>query len=117
MAGSGANAFECPEGRIGRLVSVEYRPRAGLAADVLAAIEDSRFSRRRTGASAWRVWQDSADPERIVEQFVVASWQEHLRQHDRVTQRDQERQVKIRAMTDSEPVVTHWLTPGRGQRL
>jgi hypothetical protein len=60
-------------------------------------------------------WQDATDPDRIVEQFVVASWDEHLRQHERVTLRDAERLAKIRAMTDpGHPViVTHWLTPGQ----
>jgi predicted MFS family arabinose efflux permease len=95
------------------MVSVEYRPRDGLAGELLAELRDARFSRRRTGASAWRVWQDAADPGRIVEQFVVASWDEHLRQHDRVTGRDQQRLNKIRAMTDpaTPATVTHWLTP------
>jgi hypothetical protein len=95
------------------MVTVEYRPRAGLEADLLAALRDSRFSRRRTGASDWRVWQDAADPGRILEQFVVASWEEHLRQHGRVTVRDQARYDRIRSMTDPghPAAVTHWLTP------
>ncbi len=97
------------------MVAVEYRARDGLAADLLAALEDARFGRRRTGASSWRAWQDAADPARIVEQFVVASWDEHLRQHGRVTVHDQERLDKIRAMTDPDhpATVTHWLTPMR----
>ena len=95
------------------MVTVEYWPRPGQEADLLAALRDARFSRRRTGASAWRVWQDAADPARILEQFVVASWDEHIRQQDRVTVRDQKRYDQIRAMTDpAHPVtVTHWLTP------
>ena len=48
-----------------------------------AALRDARFSRRRTGASSWRVWQDSGEPGRILEQFVVASWQEHQLQRAR----------------------------------
>jgi MFS family permease len=95
------------------MVTVEYRPRAGLEADLLAELRDARFSRRRTGASAWRVWQDAADPARILEEFVVASWEEHLRQHGRVTVRDQARYDRIRSMTDPghPAAVTHWLTP------
>jgi predicted MFS family arabinose efflux permease len=99
------------------MVSVEYWPADGLEDDLLTKLEDARFSRRRTGVSAWRVWQDAADPSRIIEQFVVASWEEHLRQHDRVTGRDQERLNQIRALTDpSHPTtVTHWVTPQRGR--
>jgi hypothetical protein len=38
---------------------------------------------RRTGATAWRVWQDAAGPDRIIEQSVVTSQDDHLRQRDR----------------------------------
>ena len=95
------------------MVSVEYHPQPALEDSFLAALYQSRFSRRRTGASSWRVWRDSAEPDRFVEQFVVVSWQEHLRQHERVSVRDQERYDHIRAMTDPRrpPIVTHWLAP------
>ena len=104
-------ADEPPGGPV--MVSVEYWPREGLADDLLVALEEARFSRRRTGATGWRVWQDAADPNRIVEQFVVASWSEHIRQHGRVTVRDQKRLDSIRALTDPDhqTTVTHWLTP------
>jgi MFS family permease len=97
------------------MVTVEYWPGAGLEEELLTKLEEARFSRRRTGASAWRVWQDAADPGRILEQFVVASWAEHLRQGDRVTGRDQERLNQIRALTDPghPTTVTHWVMPAR----
>ena len=55
----------------------------------------------------------AADPSRVVEQFVVASWDEHLRQHGRVSVHDQDRLDKVRALTDPgrSTTVTHWLTP------
>jgi MFS family permease len=94
-------------------VSVEYHAVEGHAEEMVAALEAARFSRRRTGATSWRVWQDAADPSRVVEQFVVASWDEHLRQHERVTVHDQDRLDKVQALTDSKHAtkVTHWLTP------
>ena len=69
------------------MVTIEEVPAAGLKplTTLVAALRDARFSRRRTGAIDWRAWQDATDPDRIVEQFVVASWEEHLRQHERVT--------------------------------
>ena len=95
------------------LVSVEYHAVDGHAEELVAALEAARFSRRRTGATTWRVWQDAADPNRVVEQFVVASWEEHLRQHERVTVHDQDRLDRVRALTDPKhpTTVTHWLTP------
>jgi hypothetical protein len=100
------------------MVSVEYRSAPGQRDALIAALEDARFARRRTGATAWRVWCDAADPDRVVEEFVVASWDEHLRQHERVTRRDAGRFDQIRAMTDPAhpPVVTHWLTPASPPR-
>ena len=84
-----------------------------MSEDLVAALYAGRLARRRTGAVRWRVWRDAADPGRVLEQFVVGSWEEHLRQHERVSHRDQQRLEEIRAMTDpSQPTtVTHWLAP------
>lgn len=48
---------------------------------------------------------------KVLEQFVVASWAEHLRQHRRVTQRDQDRLDLVRGLTEAgQPAtVTHWI--------
>jgi hypothetical protein len=95
------------------LVTLEYRPRSGLERDLVEALYAGRHARRRTGAVSWRVWRDAADPGRVLEQFVVGSWDEHLRQHERVSRRDQQRLDEVRAMADpSRPTtVTHWLAP------
>jgi MFS family permease len=100
---------QTPDGPV--LVSVEYRAQPGLEEQLMTALQRTRFSRRRTGATSWRAWQDASDPSRILEQFVVASWDEHLRQHERVTKRDQGRLDRIHELTDpAHPVtVTHWL--------
>jgi hypothetical protein len=102
-------AGQPPEGPV--LVSVEYRALPGRDDELMTALARSRFARRRTGATSWRAWHDAAEPERILEQFVVASWEEHMRQHERVTKRDQDRLDRIRELTDpAHPVaVTHWL--------
>jgi predicted MFS family arabinose efflux permease len=116
---TGVQAAGEPTGPV--MVFIEYRPQAGKRDDLIAALRDARFSRRRTGASAWCLWRDAANPDRVAEQFTVASWDEHLRQHERATRRDSARLAKIRAMTDpdKEPVITHWLVarelPGGGE--
>ena len=95
------------------LVTLEYRPRSGLENELVEALHAARHARRRTGAVSWRVWRDSADPGHVLEQFVVGSWDEHLRQHERISRHDQQRLDEIAAMTDpSRPTkVTHWLAP------
>jgi predicted MFS family arabinose efflux permease len=107
-------AITGPQPRGPVLVNIEYHPLVEREADLVTALQDARFSRRRTGASSWRVWRDSADPSRILEQFVVASWEEHVRQHGRVTRRDQARYDRVASMTDPQrpTVVTHWVVAG-----
>jgi MFS family permease len=65
-------------------------------------------SRRRTGATSWRLYTDGAAPERFVEAWVVPSWAEHLRQHEgRLTRTDQAIEDAARALSTTEPAVTH----------
>ena len=86
----------------------------------MTALQRTRNGRRRTGATSWKAWRDAGDPSRVLEQFVVASWDEHLRQHERVTRRDQGHLDRVRALTDpARPVtVTHWLalSPAKANR-
>jgi predicted MFS family arabinose efflux permease len=104
---------ESPQGPVGPvLVTVEYRARPGQDGELMTAVHRIRLARRRTGATSWRAWQEADEPARILEQFIVASWDEHLRQHDRVTRRDQDHLDRVRDLADpAHPVtVTHWLT-------
>jgi MFS family permease len=95
------------------LVTIEYRPKPGQERAVIEKLRAGRYARRRTGAVGWRVWVDAGDPRHILEQFVVGSWDEHLRQHERVSRRDEQRLEEIAKLTDPSgpPTVTHWLTP------
>jgi MFS family permease len=97
------------------MVSVEYWAQSGREDELMTALQRTRFARRRTGATSWRPWRDASDESRILEQFVVASWNEHLRQHERVTKRDQGRFDRVRELSDpAHPVtVTHWLAVKR----
>jgi MFS family permease len=90
------------------LVTVAYRIRPEDKAAFLQALEPLRDERRRDGAYAWAVFEDAADPARIVETFHVASWMEHLRQHERVTKADQIVQDNVlRFHLGEAPTVTH----------
>jgi len=105
---------QTPDGPV--LVSILYRAQPGHGDELMAAVQGTRNSRRRTGATSWRAWQDAGDPSRVLEEFVLASWDEHLLQHERVTRREQDHLDKVRQLTDpAHPVaVTHWLAvPGR----
>jgi MFS family permease len=85
--------------------------RPGLEDQLMTALQKTKDSRRRTGAISWRAWHDASDPGRVLEEFVVASWDDHLRQHERLTRREQAHLERVRELTDPDHpvVVTHWL--------
>src|SRR5215471_6460576 len=70
------------------LVTVEYHVAAEHREAFLAAIVPVARERRRDGAYEWHIFHDSAHPERMLETFLIDSWLEHLRQHQRVTRAD-----------------------------
>jgi MFS family permease len=52
--------------------------------DFLAAMDDLRRVRLRTGAFRWRLYRNVSDAHRMTEVFLLRSWEQHLRQHDRI---------------------------------
>ena len=68
-----------------------------------------RMLRLRDGAYRWGLYNDSAVPTRFVETFVVESWAEHLRQHERVTvaDREVERTALAFHIGTTPPTITH----------
>ncbi|WP_092175717.1 MFS transporter [Bosea sp. OK403] len=92
-------------------ITIEYRIARENRAGFLAAITRLAPERRRDGAFAWGVAEDAADPERIVEWFMVESWAEHLRQHKRVSQADADIQAEAARFHagPEAPVIRHLL--------
>jgi MFS family permease len=90
------------------LVAVEYQIRTGDRAMFLDALGKLAGERRRDGAFAWDVFEDVAQPGRFVETFMLDSWLEHLRQHQRVTHADRSAQETVNCFqVDGPPKVSH----------
>jgi MFS family permease len=91
------------------LVTVEYRVDPSQGGEFSRAMQAVRLLRRRDGAVLWGLFHDVADPARYVETFVVESWAEHLRQHERVTvaDRDIEQQALAFHRGPERPLVSH----------
>jgi hypothetical protein len=68
------------------LVSYEVRPEC--EEDFLRALRLVGRVRRRNGATDWSFYRDAERPERFIETFVLATWDEHVRQHQRLTVTD-----------------------------
>ena len=92
------------------LVTVEYRIDPGDREPFLEALARLEHQRRRDGAYAWGVFEDAAQEGRFVETFLIESWMEHLRQHERVTKSDRLLQEEVRRFDRSgNPKVTHFI--------
>jgi MFS family permease len=94
------------------MVTVEYRIDPSRSAEFREAMRKVSLERRRHGAVYWHVYVDAEDPARHVEVFIVASWLEHLRQHERVTVSDRDVEEVARAfhVGDSPPLVSHYVS-------
>ena len=98
------------------VILIEYRVGGENRDAFLKAMHGLAEERRRDGAYGWGVTEDVADPERIVEWFMVESWAEHLRQHRRVSHADADLQGEVLRfhIGPDRPVVRHFLSMGKG---
>lgn len=91
------------------LITIEYRIDPEKGQDFTDAIHALSHVRLRDGAIRWSIWRDTADPGRYVETYVLESWGEHLRQHQRFTVSDRVCENKVRSFHIGEkpPIVSH----------
>jgi hypothetical protein len=94
------------------LVTVEYQIAAEKNREAfLSALDKVSHERRRDGAYDWGIFEDSADRLRFLETFLVESWLEHLRQHERVTNADRVLQEHITHLLARPAEVRHFIAP------
>lgn len=96
------------------MIIVEYQIAPEKTAEFRLAIEEMRNVRRRGGALSWSVFRDSEDLARFIETFVVESWIEHLRQHERFTNHDMQIIDRVNQFHTGpdRPRVRHMISPG-----
>lgn len=96
------------------MVTVEYCIDPTRSHEFTRIMHQMRRIRRRDGAFMWELFNDIEHLDRMVECFMVESWLEHLRQHERVTVADRDVIEKTRAfhLGSELPKVTH-LVAGR----
>jgi hypothetical protein len=87
------------------LVTVDYELAPGQSETFVMVTGELRHARRRTGATRWRLHRDLEDPDLFTETFLVGSWEEHERQHQRLETPD-------RAVLDE---IDTLLRPGRAR--
>jgi MFS family permease len=89
------------------LVSVEYEVAPGNVEEFVKTMRRYGRIRRRDGASRWNIFRDLEKPNRYVETFIVSSWAEHMRQHERMTQADRELEERVQRYIQGSPAVRH----------
>ncbi len=77
------------------LIQVEYRIDPPNRDGFLRAIHAVEATRRRNGATSWRVFRDLAEDGRYVERYIIASWAEYVRARSRMTVTDRRLQDRV----------------------
>lgn len=92
------------------LVTVEYEVAPQEAAGFLKAVRQYRRIRRRDGARKWGIFRDVENGNRYLETFIVSSWAEHRRQHERFTRADRMVEERVQRFIKVEPRVRHLIS-------
>lgn len=94
------------------MIQVRYQVPQEDRADFKRAMRKLAAARRRDGAYAWGLMEQSDDPTALLEWFLVESWQEHLRQHQRVSRADVALQQAVLQyhQGDEPPQVSHHIS-------
>jgi len=91
------------------LVTLEYFVTPGQTREFKAAMRGLEEIRRRDGALRWDLFSDAQIPGRYLETFLVGSWAEHLRQHDRFTVADRAVEDRVDTLVQQTPREQHFL--------
>jgi MFS family permease len=89
------------------LVTVGYTVIPKRTAEFVEGMRDYGRMRRRDGAYRWGIFRDTEVADRYLEIFLVNSWAEHLRQHERQTQADRKLEGRIYSCLAGDPEVRH----------
>ncbi|QUG73884.1 MFS transporter [Erwinia sp. E602] len=94
------------------MIQIEYRIAQEDRPAFLAEIKKLSLTRRRDGAYAWGIAEHSHDANKLIEWFLVESWHEHLRQHQRVSNADADLQSSVTRFHQGEekPQVHHFIS-------
>ena len=87
------------------LIQIEYRIDAPNRAAFLEGIRKVEPSRRRNGASSWRVFRDLSEDGRFVERYIIGSWAEYVRLRRRMTLSDRQVQDEVTKLQRADTTI------------
>jgi MFS family permease len=80
------------------LIQIEYRIEPSERNAFVRAIRRVGPTRRRNGATSWRVYRDLGEEDRYVERYVIESWAEYVRLRSRMTMADSRLQERVEGL-------------------
>jgi MFS family permease len=95
------------------MVTIEYSVDPERVSGFITAIHKYGRVRRRDGAYQWGVFRDLEDPNRYLEIFLVNSWAEHLRQHERLTGADRALEEDVESYVSGKSTIRHLVAAER----
>jgi quinol monooxygenase YgiN len=95
------------------MIAIRYEPEPAHVTEFLREIHLLGKARQRDGSIFWEIFEDATNPGSFLETYVVNTWLDHLRQHERISKQDAQIQARIRALLrpDTAPVVTQFVKP------
>jgi len=93
------------------MVTIEYHVDSDKLSEFHTLAGQLQKIRKRDGAYYWELYQDTAHVQHYIECFMVESWLDHLRQHDRVSVSDKALQEKISSclVAGSTTTIKHYV--------
>jgi hypothetical protein len=90
-------------------ITIDYQVKTEHYAAFTRAAHELKGARLRDGAIRWAIYRDTADPEHLIETFLMESWLDYLRSRERTTAADQEIRARVWALHtgDGPPRVSH----------
>src|SRR5690606_22225215 len=80
------------------MVTIRYEVGAQQKAEFLLQLQQLGKSRQRDGATFWEMFEDATRPGSYLETYVIPTWLDHLRQHERISRQDAQVQAAIKAL-------------------
>ncbi|HTQ98332.1 MAG TPA: MFS transporter [Candidatus Acidoferrum sp.] len=95
------------------MITVRYQVDALSRVEFLREMQLLGKARRRDGSTFWQIFEEAANPGCFVETYVVETWLDHLRQHERISRHDAAIETRIRhlVLAGTTPLVSHYITP------
>jgi MFS family permease len=93
------------------LVVIDRRIDHAQVVDFLESVRPLKMLRLRDGAIRWNLFRDVKDPSHFIESFIVESWIEYLRQHERSTVSDREIEERVNSfhLGNTPPETYHYI--------